>query len=172
MEIKSARTSGTGITTRRHVYVAAVDHVISCKKIPRTAGSNALFCSSSAWPHRVTRCLAMICPERVCRFNRSMQHRQISLWEFRIPTSHVAVRLADAPLCSVGRASTPASESTVSAGHWCSHWNRAATLRIAEENVGGLCLRGLRKTYVPSAFDCILKPVPGLKCFHWLTWRG
>jgi len=38
--------------------------------------------------------------------------------------------------------------------------------RLAAELI---CLRGLRKIYLPSA---ILKPVPGLKCFHWLTWRG
>ena len=80
------------------------------------------------------------CPLLRCRLNRSTQHRrQISLLGFQIARSHVAVRLADEPLCSDRLASAPTSrcplESTVSAGHWCSRSTRAATGFADRKNI-------------------------------------
>src|SRR6478609_11684160 len=90
-----------------------------------------------------------------------MQHRrEISLLGFQIARSHVVVHLADEPLCSDRLASAPTSrcpsESTVSAGHWCSRSTRAArALRIAKiyVDVG----RQRKATMIRK----LLSPVPG-----------
>src|SRR6266576_801166 len=72
--------------------------------------------------------------------NRSTQHRRyISLLGFQIARSHGVVHLADEPLCSDRLASAPTSrcpsESTVSAGHWCSRSTRAATGFADRKNI-------------------------------------
>ena len=141
-------TTTDGSAHRERTAVASRHHRDTVLAIFDDGGSF----SNIETAERPTQCPLCPCPAQPVDATQALN---LSAGVFIIARSNVVIRLADEPLCSDRLASEPTSrcnsESTVSAGHWCSRSTRAAT-GFAERRIQR---RPTGYFFFPSASNCL-----------------